>query len=78
MRFRLLDLMEAKSIGTAYQLSRESNGAIPITTAQRLVNDAKKGAVKRLDLDTIDALCEVLGCEPNALLERDKPKRRKS
>ena len=71
MRFLLPDLMEAKQLRTAYALERYSNGAIPITTANRLVKAGYKP--KRLDLETLDALVRVFNVKDmNALLKPDE------
>lgn len=74
MRLRLPELMAAKGIGTAYALSKASKGALTITTAQRLIDAA--GHPKRIALETLDTLCDVLDVSPAELFERDKPKRR--
>lgn len=79
MRFRLPDLMAARGLRTAYALMKASNGSIPMTTANRLV--LAKERPKRIDMDTLDALCDLFGIEPGELFERDtpapKPKRRR-
>lgn len=80
MRFRLLEVMEGAKLPTAYALSRASDGAIPMATASRLVKDVKEGRAKRIDFDTLDALCATLKCKPNDLFELDsqaKPAKRK-
>jgi hypothetical protein len=75
MRFLLPKLMEAKNLPTAYALERYSKGALPITTATRLVKAGYKP--KRIDLDTLDVLCDIFNVGPGELLERDrKPVRR--
>ncbi len=43
-----------------------SKGAINQTTAQRLVSGPA-----RVDMKTLDALCDTLGCQPSELFERD-------
>lgn len=74
MRFRLPELMRARGIPTAYALTKASKGAIPITTAHRLVT--ADGHPKRVDLATLDVLCDVLEVSPGELFERDKPRKR--
>jgi DNA-binding Xre family transcriptional regulator len=72
MRLRLPELMHRRGLKGAYALAKASRGAIPISTAQRLV----AGAMKRIDFGTLDVLCDVLDADPSELLERDKAKRR--
>lgn len=72
MRFKLPELMEARGIPTAYALAKQSGGTIPITTANRLV--VAKGRPKRIDMETLEALCDLLQCEPGELFERETPK----
>lgn len=77
MRFRLPDLMAQHKppVRTAYALAKLSRGAISLTTAHRLVEADGKPA--RVDLKTLDAICDTLDVEPAVLFERDpKPKRR--
>lgn len=71
MRFLLPDLMRARGIPTAYALAKASKGAIPITTANRLV--VAKEHPKRIDMDTLEALCAVLNVTPGELFEQDTP-----
>jgi DNA-binding Xre family transcriptional regulator len=73
MRLRLPDLMAERGVRTAYALAKASRGAIPITTAARLVE--ANGRPKRIDLATLDALCDVFGVGPGDLLEREKKRR---
>lgn len=72
MRLRLPELMRRRGLETAYSLAKASRGAIPISTAQRLVS----GAMKRIDFGTLDVLCDVLDADPSELLERDKARKR--
>jgi DNA-binding Xre family transcriptional regulator len=72
MRFLLPELMTARGIPTAYALAKASHGAIPITTANRLV--VAKHRPKRIDMETLEALCAVLDVEPGELFERESPK----
>lgn len=73
MRLRLPDLMAARGMHTAYALAKASRGEIPITTAARLVESG--GRPKRIDMATLDALCDVFGVGPGDLLEREKKRR---
>lgn len=86
MRFRLPDLMAEHKppVRTAYGLAKLSRGAISLTTAHRLVEADGKPA--RVDLKTLDAICDTLRVDPTELFERDaipsatspkKPARRK-
>jgi len=69
MRLRLPELMAARGIKTAYALSTRSRGALPISTAHRLVK--ADGHPDRIDLATLDVLCDVLDVPPTELFERD-------
>jgi len=75
MRLRIPELMEEHGLKNAYQLAKASGGRIPMTSAYRLVES--KGRPGRIDLDTLQALCDVFDCDPGELLERES-KRRKS
>lgn len=55
---------------TPYSLAKASKGAINQTTAKRLIDGPK-----RVDLATLDVLCDVFGVEPGELWERDKKRR---
>lgn len=64
--------MSAADIETAYGLAKASDWRISLTNAQRLVK--ANGRPKRIDLETLDVLCDVLGVEDmNDLLQRDRP-----
>jgi DNA-binding Xre family transcriptional regulator len=76
MRLRLPELMKAAGFTTAYQLARASAGRISMTKAYRLVES--EGRPPRVDMETLEALCDVFNVGPGELLERDKPKRGKS
>ncbi len=67
MRLRLPELLDERGL-TAYALARDSDGRISEATAYRLVR--QRGKVKTFDGDLLDALCDVLGVEPNDVLER--------
>lgn len=78
MRLRIRELMAGHNppLSTAYALekaSREKSARIPMSTAHRLVST--KGKPDRVDLRTLDALCDVFGVEPGDLWERDKKRR---
>lgn len=55
---------------TPYALAKASKGAMNETTAKRLIDGPK-----RVDLATLDVLCDVFQCEPGDLWERDKKRR---
>lgn len=73
MRLRVSELMAQRGLATAYQLSKASNGRISMTKAYRLVESG--GRPERVELDTLEALCETFNVGPGELLERDKRKR---
>ena len=50
---------------TAYRLAKEAGRTIPV--AYRLA--APGGQFRRLDVNTLDALCRTLGVQPGELLE---------
>jgi DNA-binding Xre family transcriptional regulator len=74
IRFLLPDLMAARGMTTSYQLAKASKGAINATTAYRLVEAGY--TPKRIDIATLDVLCEVLEAKPADFFERDKPRKR--
>ena len=71
VRIRLPELMQKAEIPTAYALSIRSGERISMSTAHRLVR--AKGAVRYLDADLLDVLCDVFGVGPEALLTQDPP-----
>jgi len=72
VKLRMAELLDGKKLKhTGYALSQASKGAINQTTADRLI----KGP-KRVDLKTLDVLCEVFGVEPGELWERDTKRRK--
>jgi len=73
MRLRLPELMKARQMRTAYALAKASDFAISITTAARLVDEENPPA--RVDLRTLEVLCDVFDVGPGELLERDKKRR---
>jgi DNA-binding Xre family transcriptional regulator len=70
MRLRLAELMAQRGLTTAYQLAKASRGRISQMKAYRLVESA--GRPTRIELATLDALCDTLDVGPGELLERDK------
>jgi DNA-binding Xre family transcriptional regulator len=60
------DVAERRGIKSAYQLQKVM-GVAP-SVAARLW----KAEMRMIGLDTIDALCAALDCEPGALFERKK------
>jgi transcriptional regulator with XRE-family HTH domain len=79
----LAPLLKARGL-TAYQLAKRSGGRIAMSTAYRLTDDGVHE--KRIDLDTLAALVDVLGVTRfDELFSRDdeapppaKPKRQRS
>ena len=61
------ELAAAAGIGNALVLSRQSGLAYAM--CHKLWNDQQT----RIDLTTIDRLCEVFGCSPGDLLVREAP-----
>jgi DNA-binding Xre family transcriptional regulator len=61
---KIREAAERQGITTAYQLQKALN-AMP-STAARLW----RGEMKMIGLDTVDALCAALGCEPGDLIVR--------
>lgn len=74
VRFRLSEVLEERG-WTAYRLAKEvedAGGALTMRAAYRL---ARPGvAVRRVDLDVLDVLCQVLVTTPGELLEYIPPK----
>jgi len=64
IELRIREAAEARGITTAYQLQKKMN--VPPGTAARLW----RGDMRMIGLDTIDALCEAIGCEPADLIVR--------
>jgi len=72
VRLRIAELLDGKKLNhTAYALAKASRGALNHTTAQRLIDGPK-----RVDLATLDVLCDVFGVEPGELWERDTKRRK--
>lgn len=73
MRIRLPELMERAKIPTAYALAKASKDRISMSTAHRLVKAG--GAVRYLDSEVLDVLCDVFEVtDLNDLLEREAPR----
>lgn len=64
VELRIREAAEARGITTAYQLQKRMN--VPPGTAARLW----RGDMKMIGLDTIETLCEAIGCEPADLIVR--------
>ena len=68
MRFRLHVLMAEKGPGRPYRISELSRlTGLQANTVSGIYNNK----ARRIDLDTVATLCEVLGCEPGDLFEQD-------
>ena len=67
-RFRLRKLLSNKGMSQG-ELSRQSG--VSLSTVNRIATNS----TSRVDLDTLDKLSRVLGCEPGDLLRRKRPKR---
>ena len=74
MRLTLPALMARHGLKTAYSLERFAKGALTMSSAHRLVK--ADGKPKRVDLATLDTLCDVFGVEPGELWERDTKRRK--
>lgn len=70
IRFRLNDLLEERK-QTLYWLWKETG--IRYATIWQM----GKGEVARLNIDTLDRICEALECQPGDLLVRVERKARK-
>lgn len=75
VRLRLPELLEDRGI-SAYALSRQSKGRISMSTAYRLAK--MRGEVQNFDADLLEALCDILKCEPGDLLQRTGKRGRSS
>lgn len=69
--FRLASVLEAASLSQR-ELARRSG--VSLVTINAIANNR----TTRVDLETLDKLCEVLEVEPGELLEREHPKRRRA
>ena len=72
VRLRLPELLEEHGI-TPYGLAKKSEGRISLSAAYRYVR--LRGRLASFDGALLEALCDVLGEEPGALLERDRKRR---
>jgi hypothetical protein len=71
MRLRLPELMgKHKPPLTAYGVHKASKGRIALTTIYRL--NRNRGRVANFDGELLEALCDVFGVGPGALLEREE------
>lgn len=64
VRLKVAELLEDRG-WTAYQLAKEAGISIPV--AYRLADP--EGGFRRLDVETLDALCRTFKVQPGALLE---------
>jgi hypothetical protein len=70
MRLRLPELLaEHKPPLTPYGVAKASKGRISLTTIYRL--NRNRGRVASFDGELMEALCDVFGVGPAALLERE-------
>jgi DNA-binding Xre family transcriptional regulator len=74
MRIRFPELLKAHGM-TAYAVHKDSDGRISLSTAYRLKKS--RGNLKFLDVDLLEALCDVFDAEPGDILERDKKRKAK-
>ena len=79
MRWRLPEILKGQGL-TAYRLAamiQEKGYPITVRGAYRLADPGHD--LRRLDLDTLNAVCATLGLDPGDLLEyaADKPKRKR-
>lgn len=76
MRLRLPELLrEHKPPLTPYAVAKASGGRISPSTIYRLTRH--RGRVQNFDGELLEALCDVLGVEPGALLQREGGRRRR-
>lgn len=70
MRLRLPELLtEHKPPLTAYAVAKASKDRISLSTIYRL--NRNRGRVTSFDGELLEALCDVFGVAPGALLERE-------
>ncbi len=74
MRLRLPELLDEHDM-SPYKLAKLSGGRIHETTAYRLVR--QRGEVRMIDVNVLEALCDIFNAEPNDILERGKGQGRK-
>lgn len=73
MRLRFPELLEARGL-TPYALAKHSDGRLSRSFCYRIVQD--KGAFRCLSPEQLDALCELLECEPSELFASGRARRR--
>lgn len=75
IRTEVLEALLAKREWTTYRLAKESGIKLPV--AYRLMDP--DGGFRRIDLETLEALCRTFDLQPGEFLEwvPDKPKRGK-
>jgi DNA-binding Xre family transcriptional regulator len=74
MRIRFPELLAASG-KTTYRVHKESKGRISLSTAYRLKKSG--GKVRFLDVDLLEALCDVFEIRDlDDLLERDKKRKK--
>lgn len=72
IRLKVAELLRERD-WTAYQLAKEAGLSMPV--AYRLASP--DGGFRRLDVETLDALCRTFKVQPGELLEWVPEKRRK-
>ena len=72
VELRVREVAEGKGINNPLALSKESG--IAYANCYKIWN----GQQKMIGLDTIDRLCEALGCEPGDILVRTADSKRKA
>lgn len=73
MRLRIPELMRASKIPTAYALQKASAGRLSMTNAAHLVE--RGGNTSRVDMRTLEVLCDIFDVGPGELFEREKKQR---
>ena len=66
VRLRIRAMLEERQM-TAYALAKATG--LSHSTIYRLTREG--GQFRRIEAETINKICRVLGCEPGALFERD-------
>lgn len=74
MRLRVAELLAERDM-TPYQLAKESEGRLSLSTCYRLA----RGDVDKISTSTVEALCDVFGIkDPGPLFARDSRSGRKT